>query len=42
MELLIGILLGLFVAAVFPNQTRWGFRLVTGGYLFKETPPPGP
>lgn len=42
MELLIGIAVGSFLTAVFVNQARWGWRLVTGGYLFKDQSPPKP
>lgn len=40
MDLLIGLVVGSLLAATFPSQARWTYRLMTGGYFFKDAAPP--
>lgn len=35
MELLVGLVAGAFIGAAFADQMRWGFRFLSGGYLFR-------
>lgn len=39
-EFILGVFAGSLFAACYPKTTRNGFRLLTGGYWFKDQPTP--